>query len=121
MDDDESEHYEKQFYECKTWQMYSRIVDHRLNSPLVAAPIHNNSNTANNDSSNVVSPQVHQHQQGSPASNGCGLIRPKPRYAVPAGLVLPVPAVPQHFFDFAAHQVNDFDEAFDGEVFELDM
>ncbi|CAB9527999.1 expressed unknown protein [Seminavis robusta] len=42
--DMEREECEKRFYESATWRMYTRIVDHRLNSPdsQSPAPVHYN-------------------------------------------------------------------------------
>ena len=115
---EDHEQHEKQFYECATWRMYNRIVDHRLHSPLQQAPIHQHqyenisadcspSHIHVNYSFSGCSPQ----QEGQPQ-----LVRPKPRYARAPPLTMPLYEHHQ-YQPYATNETSIFDE----EVFELEL
>lgn len=117
-DQEEHEQHEKQFYECATWRMYNRIVDHRLHSPLQQAPIHQRQ--YDNASADCSPSQLHVNnsysgcspqQQGQPQ-----LVRPKPRYARSAPLAMSLHQQQQYQLDATTESI-----VFDEEVFELEL
>ena len=107
---------EKRFYECATWRMYNRIVDHRILSPTLqgAAPIHHHTQLQQCRSS----PHVHKINRSyhSPEqSQQSELVRPKPRYPRVVPVVTPIYEQAQHRHDFV------HDATMDDETFELEL
>lgn len=104
-DDEEEEQREKSFYESRTWKMYNRIVDHRLNTPpKPASPIHDACN-------GWQSPQF-ASPVGSPTTR---LVRPQPRYARAGAPVIPS-------FDLFYEKEPAFDnQGLEDEVFDFEL
>jgi hypothetical protein len=119
---EEREECEKQFYECATWRMYSRIVADRLNTPprYSTVPVYNGCPSPASVGSHV----QQGHNSGSPVPTSGGLIRPQPRYARPS-TVSPFEHsqsqlfCPNPFMDAAMMHSMQSDS--DDEVFELEL
>ena len=118
-DQEDLEENEKQFYECATWRMYNRIVDHRLHSPpqQAIAPIHHGSAGCS---------PIHGHANNNCSPQQGQLIRPQPRYAR-APTLMPMLDQQQHQpFAMGGLPVHDqhnddMNHLFDEEIFELEL